>query len=141
MIYRKLIVRSLGVLELLIGVGAVLGGAALTVTPSGALLRMPLEILHGSPFHTFLIPGLLLCFAVGGSNVVAGWLALRESRATAISAVIAGGVLVGWMTTQIVLLGYRHPVQLLYLLGGIATLLTGVVLAALRRNWLAETGL
>ena len=63
-----------------------------------------------------------------------GWLALRERRATAISAVIAGGVLVGWMTTQIVLLGYRHPVQLLYLLCGVATLLTRVVLAAFDRG-------
>jgi hypothetical protein len=72
MVYRKLIARRLGVLELLSGVGAMLGGATLTVTPSGALLSMPLRILHGSPFHTFLIPGLLLCFVVGGSNAVAG---------------------------------------------------------------------
>jgi len=38
------------------------------------------------------------------------------------------------MTTQIVLLGYRHPVQLLYLLCGVATLLTRVVLAAFDRG-------
>jgi hypothetical protein len=78
MVRRKLITRSLGVLELLVGVGAVLGGGALAATPSGALLGMPLEMPHGTSFHTCLIPGLVLCFVVGGSNVVAGWLALRD---------------------------------------------------------------
>ena len=134
MVYRKLIIRSLGIFELLIGVGAMLGGGALVATPSGALLRMPLEMLHGTPFHSYLVPGMLLCIVVGGGNVVAGLLALRERQATAISAVVAGGVLVGWITTQMVLLGYRHPIQLVYLLCGAVTLLVGVALAAFDRG-------
>jgi hypothetical protein len=130
---RKLITRSLGVFELLVGVGAVLGGGALAATPSGALLGMPLDLLDGTPFHNYLIPGLVLCLVVGGSNVVGGWLALREYRSAAISAVVGGLILIGWITSQIVLIGYRHPIQLVYLLCGALILLVGVALPVFDR--------
>ena len=125
---RKLIARSLGVLELLVGVGAVIGGVALAVAPSGALLGMPLDLLDGTPFHTYLIPGLVLCLVVGGSNLIGGWLALHQSWSTAISAVVGGLILLGWITSQIVLIGYRHPIQLVYLLCGALILLVGAAL-------------
>jgi hypothetical protein len=130
---RKLITRSLGVLELLVGVGAVLGGGALAATPSGALLGMPLDLLDGTPFHNYLIPGLVLCLVVGGSTVVGGWLALREYRSAAVSAVVGGLILIGWITSQIVLIGYRHPIQLVYLLCGALILLVGVALPVFDR--------
>ncbi len=133
MVRRKLITRSLGVLELLVGVGAVLGGGALAATPSGALLGMPLDLLDGTPFHNYLIPGLVLCLVVGGSTVVGGWLALREYRSAAVSAVVGGLILIGWITSQIVLIGYRHPIQLVYLLCGALILLVGVALPVFDR--------
>ena len=133
MVHRKLITRSLGVLELLVGVGAVIGGGALAATPSGALLGMPLDLLDGTPFHTYLIPGLILCLVVGGSNVVGGWLALHERWSAAISAVVGGLILIGWITSEIVLIGYRHPIQLVYLLCGALILLVGVTLPVFDR--------
>ena len=131
--HRKLITRSLGVLELLVGVGAVIGGAALAATPSGALLGMPLNLLDGTPFHTYLVPGLVLCLIVGGSNLIGGWLALHQSWSTAISAVVGGLILIGWITSQIVLIGYRHPIQLIYLLCGALILLVGAALPVFNR--------
>jgi len=44
---------------------AIAGGGALVVDPSGTLLKMPLEMLRYSPFHDFLIPGLVLLIVLG----------------------------------------------------------------------------
>ncbi|MBC8082341.1 MAG: hypothetical protein H7Z21_03960 [Hymenobacter sp.] len=48
-----------------LGVGALGGGGALTVSPSGQLLGMPLSMLAGSPFADFLVPGLILFTVLG----------------------------------------------------------------------------
>lgn len=49
-----------------------------------------------------------------------------------------GGILIAWITSQIVLIGYRHPIQLVYLLGGAVALLAGVALLVLDRGVLSE---
>jgi hypothetical protein len=88
------VARGLAILELFVGTGAVLGGGALVAAPSGTLLHMPLDVLRGTPFENYLIPGAVLCLVVGGSNILAGLLALRRNRAAVVSAFIAGGLLV-----------------------------------------------
>ena len=37
----------------------------MVMSPSGELLKMPLSVLAGSPFSSFLVPGLILLFALG----------------------------------------------------------------------------
>lgn len=48
-----------------LGLGALGGGGMLSISPSGQLLGMPLSLLAGSPFHDFLVPGLLLFSVLG----------------------------------------------------------------------------
>ena len=48
-----------------LGLGAIGGGSVLIISPSGALFGMPLSMLDKSPFHSFLIPGLLLFLVIG----------------------------------------------------------------------------
>ncbi|MEI6683462.1 MAG: hypothetical protein WCO44_12575 [Bacteroidota bacterium] len=45
--------------------GALFGGLSLVLSPSGELLHIPLTVLKGSPFATFLIPGLILLIVLG----------------------------------------------------------------------------
>jgi len=130
MLHRTLITRSLGILELLVGIGAVVSGAALVAVPSGALLGMRPELLESTPFRTFLIPGVLLCAVVGTSTTLAGVLALLRKRSAPISALMAGGILVGWMAIQLALIGYRQPNQVLFLLFGLVILGTAAALMA-----------
>ncbi len=55
----------LGLLSFL-GLSAMIGGAALIISPSGKLLGgLPLSILENSPFTDFLIPGIILFFVLG----------------------------------------------------------------------------
>lgn len=54
------------------GLSGLYGGGALVWDPSGALLQMPLDLLEGSPFTTYRIPGLILFAVLGiGPLVVA----------------------------------------------------------------------
>jgi uncharacterized membrane protein len=49
----------------LLSLNAFYGGGALILSPDGALLGMNTEWLTGSPFSTFLIPGILLFVSIG----------------------------------------------------------------------------
>lgn len=53
-------------LLLFLGLGAIGGGVALIISPSGKLLGgLPLSILTNSPFSDFLIPGIILFTILG----------------------------------------------------------------------------
>lgn len=45
--------------------GAFYGGLSLVIRPDGSILRMPVEMLSGSPFKSFLIPGIILLLTFG----------------------------------------------------------------------------
>ena len=47
------------------GIGGLGGGIGLVIAPDGALLRMPVSFLEGSPFSDYLIPGLVLASLLG----------------------------------------------------------------------------
>jgi hypothetical protein len=53
------------ILQFMLGIGAFFGGGALVLSPDGTLLRMPMELLRYSPFHSFLIPGIILLSVLG----------------------------------------------------------------------------
>ncbi|MEO6547307.1 MAG: hypothetical protein ABIN94_04885 [Ferruginibacter sp.] len=57
-------------LLLFLGFGAIFGGAVLIISPSGKLIGMPLSLLTPSPFHDFLIPGIILFLVLGISPVL-----------------------------------------------------------------------
>ena len=53
-------------LLLFLGLGAIGGGCALVISPSGKLLGgLPLSILADSPFSNFLVPGIILLTILG----------------------------------------------------------------------------
>jgi len=48
-----------------LGLGAIGGGGALIISPSGDLLKMPVSLLEKSPFNNFLVPGIILFSILG----------------------------------------------------------------------------
>ena len=48
-----------------LGLGAIVGGGALIISPYGKLLGMPLSLLEKSPFKNFFTPGLILFIVLG----------------------------------------------------------------------------
>lgn len=74
------------------GLGALIGGSFLVVSPDGSLMDMPVDILHGT-FPDFLIPGIIL-LAMGIFSIVAFVSTLRR---TPNDLLLAGIAIAGWL--------------------------------------------
>jgi hypothetical protein len=86
---------TLLVIELFVGVWAVIGGVGL-VTGAIPFLRMPVEYLQDTPFADYTVPGLLLLLAVGGSNLLAAATILFGREVGVLTSALAGLLLVGF---------------------------------------------
>lgn len=99
---------SLLVIQALVVLTSAAGGLALMLGPGiGSLgITPPLEYLEGSPFDSYLLPGLILLVVVGGTHLLAWLLLLRRQRwAPAASAVAGCGILV-WIFVQMVVIPF-----------------------------------
>ena len=63
-----------------LGLGAIAGGGALIISPSGELIGMPLSMLGHSPFKNFLLPGLILFIVLGISPILLIIALLKKSE-------------------------------------------------------------
>jgi hypothetical protein len=124
------------VLEILLSIGALGGGLVLMVAPRGEIMPLPLSALAGSPFDTYLVPGLILFGVLGFGPLVAARLAwLRHPLAPTAVFVVGVGLLI-WVAAEVAIIGYSNepPLQAIYgILGG------AIILVAFR--WLQGVGL
>ncbi len=132
-LWRKVAVW-LGSVETFVGVSAVAGGVALIADPSGSRLGLATSLLRGTPFHTFLVPGIILLVAVGLLQVVAaGWTLVRGVGAVQLSA-IAGVVITGWIVVEVVAIGFAWQQLLFLCLGPAEIILAGQLRGPLFNN-------
>ena len=123
-------------LEVFLGIGALGGGLVLVVAPRGEIMPLPLSALAGSPFDTYLGPGMILFTVLGIGPLVAARLALTRHPLAPFAAFAVGVALLIWVAVEIAIIGYSNepPLQPFYLVLGIA-----ITVVAL--GWLAEVGL
>ena len=131
----KRLAHGLGVLQAFIGLGAVGGGLGLVFEPSGANLRIPLELLENSPFSTYLVPGIVL-FTVNGLGTLVGAAAsFTRYRYAGETAMALGVFLVAWIILQVYWIAAFHWLHALYLGLGLLEFVLGWSLRnALRRG-------
>ena len=91
-------------MEVFLGIGALLGGGALMLAPDGHLLGIRASVLAGTPFTSFLVPGLCLFGFVGVGPLVAAVVALGRKSIAPLAAVAVGLTLIGWIATEMVAL-------------------------------------
>lgn len=113
------------ILTAFIAVTAIFSGLLMINDPEGRLLNIPLKILSATPFKNFFIPGLILTLIVGGTNLVAVIGFLQHTNYQLNWSIAGGIVLCGWILIQLILLGFTHWLQVLYLAVGILTILAG----------------
>jgi hypothetical protein len=111
-----------GDLCLATGITAMLGGLVLVASPDGALVHMSTAALAHSPFPSFLVPGLVLLFVVGGSNARAGWLVLRDHPGANARAFVGGAALFGWIVAEMVMLRTVHLMHVAYFAIAVVTM-------------------
>jgi hypothetical protein len=126
----KTLVKVICIILLLFnGIGALYGGFQLITDPSGAKLQMPLSYLEQSPFHDYLIPGIVL-FIVNGLfsfvTVVAVFLRIPYSHWLVI---MQGILLSGWIIMQILFVQFFYaPLHGTFLFIGICLTGCGIFL-------------
>jgi hypothetical protein len=114
-------------LEVFLGLGALFGGGALILAPDGHLLGMPTTLLSGSPFPTFLVPGIVLFTAVGIGPLLAAAFTVRRQAFAPLAAVAVGVTLIGWVCVEMVVLaGPGSLAWALYLVLGVCIAAIGV---------------
>ncbi len=123
---------SLAAPALIVAAAAIIWGIALVVDPSGKAIGLSEADLVHAPFDTFLVPGLVLSLAVGGSHLAAALAHLLRRVAAPLFTIAAGLVLVAWIAVQIVMLWEFHWLQGLLL--AIAALELGLAARALGRD-------
>ena len=124
------------VLEVVLSIGALGGGLVLIVAPRGEIMPLPLSALAGSPFETYLGPGLILFTVLGLAPLVAARLAWIRHPLAPVAAFVVGAALLIWVAVEIAIIGYSNepPLQAIYL-----TL--GAVITVVALGWLTEVGL
>ncbi len=115
------------VLEVFLGLGALFGGGALILAPDGHLLGMPVKLLAGSPFPSFLVPGIILFSLIGVGPLMAAAITLRRQALAPLAAVAVGVTLIGWVSVEMVVLaGLGSLAWTLYLVLGASIAAIGV---------------
>jgi len=120
--------RILLVFFVFIGLGAVAGSVGVMKN----VMPFPEVWLQGTPFHSYFFPGLLLCLAVGGSQLAAAFLLLWRPSVGRAASLIAGLILIGWMAGELALIGFQAPIQVFFVAVGL--LEVGLSYARLRRS-------
>ncbi|MFI7587403.1 hypothetical protein ACIB24_10045 [Spongisporangium articulatum] len=100
--------RVLAAIELLVAAAAVYGGVGLAWDNRLGMLD---SWLAGSPFHSWLWPGVLLLLVVAAPMTVAAVLELRASPWAAPASLAAGGAQVAWIAAQLYVFQLYHVLQ------------------------------
>jgi len=117
-------VRALALVALgFLAISATGGAVFLMAHPLGSPAQMPLSVLEHSPFHSFLIPGIILLVSSGLLGTGVFGLTLFRVRRYGWWIVLQGVVLFGWIAVEVIML--RAVVWLHYLYWGMAVLLMG----------------
>ena len=117
---------GLGSLQAFIGLGALGGGLMLVIDPSGETLGVPSDFLEGSPFSSFLIPGIFLMAVNGiGSLIGAGFSFARRRYAQEL-AIVLGAIMAAWILIQVAIISSIGFLHVFYFVLGIVELGMGV---------------
>ena len=132
---NKGVIIGLGILQMLIGLGAVGGGLAVVLEPSGSNLGIPLELLKSTPFSTYLVPGIVLLVVNGLGSLVGAAASFTRHRYAGETAMALGVFLVAWIMLQVYWFAGFHWLHALYLGLGLLEFVLGWLLQkALRKE-------
>ena len=128
------------VLEVVLSIGALAGGLVLIVAPRGEIMPLPLSALAGSPFETYLGPGLILFAVLGLGPLLAARLAWIRHPLAPVAAFVVGAALLIWVGVEIAIVGYSNepPLQATYLVLGALIIAVALGLPSVDRRTAKE---
>jgi hypothetical protein len=111
-------------IEIVAAAAALYGGLGMV---AGNWIRMDDAWLDGTPFHSWLLPGLFLLAVVAVPVATAAILELRRSRRAWIGSLVAGFVLVGWIVAQLLIMQRYFVLQPVVQILGMVILVSAIV--------------
>lgn len=92
---------AMTVMTLLLGIAAI---------PSGIMLMLnvfapPVDMLQGSLFKDFTLPGLALTLIIGGSSLLAGILLIKQNKFGSMAAATVGVILMFFEFVEVMIIG------------------------------------
>ena len=115
-----------------VAVTAMAGGAALIIgslSPDLAgILNPPGHYLDGTPFASYLVPGVLLAVVLGGIHAVGFLLGIRRSAWALLAAAAAAFAMLIWIFVQMIFIPFSF-LQAVYFAAGLIE--TGLVMLSL----------
>ncbi|HET7458855.1 MAG TPA: hypothetical protein VFJ74_14495 [Gemmatimonadaceae bacterium] len=128
----RLLVLALLVADAFVALSAF--AAAVALATGIGVDRFPRQWLDGTPFGSYLLPGLVVAAAIGGTAALAAGVLLHRADLGALASALAGAVLLGHVVVDVMVL--RHAawsaIELSYAMVGSA-----MVVIAL---WLRRAG-
>ena len=113
---------------LFLGLGALAGGVALVSQPDGSGMQWSRDMLAGSPFPDFLVPGLILGGLFGFGSIVVAIMGLRGDFLAPFFAFAIGCAQMIWIVIELAIIGqfsFLHPMMFV----------VGLVIAAASVPW------
>jgi hypothetical protein len=97
--------RTVAIVSLaFLAITATWGAALLILAPSGSPMQIPQSVLEHTPFHSFLIPGIMLLVSQGLLGFVILAIAIFCRRGYGWWVAFQGCMLFGWITIEVILL-------------------------------------
>ncbi|RQG97907.1 hypothetical protein EA473_01555 [Natrarchaeobius chitinivorans] len=112
---------------LFLGISAIGGGGQFLLNPTGDIIGMPVDVLAGSPFTDFLLPGMILFTALGLFPLAVLYGLYTERRWAWPAAIMVGIALIVWIVVQGLIVGFGHWLQWLYLSLGFVLILLALL--------------
>jgi hypothetical protein len=116
-----------------LALSSVVGAVPMLTDPRGQPWQMPQSLLAHSPFHSYLVPGIVLLVMNGLMSMFVCVLVLRRKRGYGLWIAAQGCILFGWLTVECIVL--RMVIWPHYVYGAVALVL---VVAGLRLR--SDTG-
>ncbi len=120
--------RALIALEILLAIGAYAGGWGLISSHWNPDAFLSVDELTGTPFSSWLIPGILLVLLNGGLPTAVAVGAMMGKPWARWGHPLVGLVLTSWIVVQVSMIGYGSVLQAIFLAWGVVMLVLGLML-------------
>ncbi|HAF17684.1 MAG TPA: hypothetical protein DCG84_05045 [Peptococcaceae bacterium] len=123
-------INGLQIIHIIVGIGALFGGMAAILSPSGSAVGISAsEALKNGPFTDFLIPGLFLFVIIGLGNIGALITAKYKNRYQAYISGCLGVILCLWIIIQCYMLFMINALHIIFFIIGALEIFLSIKLA------------
>lgn len=92
---------------------------------------VPHRYLDGTPFDSFVAPGLILGVVVGGTHAVAAFAVYRRDRVGALAAAVAGFGMMIWIFVELAMISEFSWLQVMYFAIGLCEVVLVLLLGGI----------